>query len=242
MSLSSSSRSSLRRLVAGSLPLALFACILARPAPAHADEADGKAPRVSLAIERIGGFSYTKVSAKDSDNSASLTAFALGGVTANPYVAPRLGVDVILDPGITLGAGMSVARFGLSSTQTSNNVSSSTDIGSLFIYTLTPRVGYRAAVSPDFDITPRAGVTLAGGSASSGDGKQSYGVFALALSGEAVAAWRATRSFNLLAGLGLDYTVTASSSSSGSSGTSTSSDIKGGLFAGQLWLGMGGYL
>jgi hypothetical protein len=100
-------------------------------------------------------------------------------------------------------------------------------------------------VAPEFDITPRAGLTLAGGSVSSGDGKSSAGVFAVALSAEGVAAWRVTRSFNLLGGVALDYTIsaTASSSSSSSSGTSSSSsDVKGSLFAGQLWLGIGGYL
>src|SRR5262249_53196128 len=75
-------------------------------------------PRVSIALERVGGISYTKVTAKDSDDNASLTAFALGGVTVNPYVAPRLGIDVILDPGVTLGAGLSVARYSLGGTVT----------------------------------------------------------------------------------------------------------------------------
>jgi hypothetical protein len=232
---------------------------VARNANAQDPAEPASQPRVSIALERVAGFSYTKLAAKNSDDSAGLTAFALGSVTVNPYVSPRLGIDVILDPGVTLGAGVSVARFSLSGTATTTTTttgpggttntttsSSSQDFGSLFLYTLTPRVGYRIQAAPgEFDITPRAGLTLAGGSVSSGDGKNSGGVFALALSAEGVAAWRVTKSFNLLGGVALDYTVsaTASSTTTSSSGSSSSStDIKGSLFAGQLWLGLGGYL
>lgn len=211
--------------------------------------------KVSLALERVGGLSYTKASAKDSDTSASLTVFQLGGVTVNPYAAPRLGVDLLLESNLTLGAALSVGRYSVSASgastttvtgaggTTTTTSSSSQDLGSLFIYTLTPRVGYRVAASPDFDVTPRAGLTLAGGSVSNGGSSGSAGVFALALDAEVVGAYRATQSFNLLAGVGFDYTVAASASSSSGSGSSSSStDIKGGLFAMQLWLGVGGYL
>jgi len=196
--------------------------------------------KVSVALERVGGFSYTRASAKDTSDSGSLTAFQIGGVSANPYSAPRLGVDLILESNLTLGAGLSIGRYSLSST----SGSTTQDIGSLFIYTLTPRVGYRFAASPDFDVTPRAGLTLAGGSVTDGSNNGgSSGVFALALAGEVVGAYRATQSFNLLAGLSFDDTVSASASSTSSSGSSSSSqDIKGGLYALQLWLGVGGYL
>jgi hypothetical protein len=196
--------------------------------------------KVSLAIERVGGLSWTKASAKDTDASSSLTVFQIGGVAVNPYSAPRLGVDLILESNLTLGAGLSAGRYSISASQGGKT----TDLGSLFIYSLAPRVGYRIAASPDFDVTPRAGVTLAGGSVSSGTDSQSAGVFALALSGEVVGAYRATSSFNLLAGIAADATVAASASTTSGNGgnTSTSTDIKGGLFALQLWLGVGGYL
>lgn len=213
-------------------------------------------PKFSIALERVGGINYTKAFAKDTDDAVSLTAFGMGGPSVSPYSSPRLGLDYIVDGGLTIGAGLSFGRYSLSATAANTNTvvgaggttstSSSTttqNIGSLFIYTLTPRVGYRIPVSPDFDIIPRGGVTLAGGSVSNGDNQGSEGVFALALSGEGVAAYRATKSFNLLGGVGLDYTLTASASSTNSNGsTSTSNDIKGGLFAVQLWLGIGGYI
>jgi hypothetical protein len=230
----------------------LVLSVLAAAPSARAQEHDTQ-PKVSVALERAAGVSYTKVFAKDSDNSASLTVFNLGGVTVNPYASPRIGVDVILDQGLTLGAGFSIGRYSISGTVVStttttgptgtstSTTSTSQDLGSLFIYTITPRVGYRIPVSPEFDITPRGGLTLAGGSVSSGSSSDSAGVFALALSAEGVGAYRITKSFNALAGLGFDYTVTASASASNGSGSSTSTDIKGGLWALQLWLGLGGY-
>jgi hypothetical protein len=220
------------------LSLSLLSTFAIAP-DARAQEHDAQ-PRVSIAVERVGGVSYLNAFDKNSSAATSLTVFGIGGVTVNPYSAPRLGIDAILDNGLTIGGGASIQRFSLSATDTNGR---SQSIGSLFIYTLEPRVGYRIPVSPDFDITPRGGLTLAGGSISSAQDNSSAGLFALALSGEGVFAWRATRSFNLLAGLGADYTISATGSTTNSSGTSNSSqDIKGGLFALQLWLGIGGYL
>ena len=215
-------------------------------------------PRLSIALERAGGVGYTRIFAKDSDESVSFTALAVGGLFVNPYAAPRAGVDYIFDSGLTLGAGASIGRYSLSGTTTTTTIvttpgggSSTTtsqkdqSIGSLFLYTLAPRVGYRIPLSERVDLTPRAGVTLAGGSLSAGESDDSFGVFALALSGEGLFAFRLTPSFNLLAGGSLDYTVAATASSStgsGSSGESSSTDIKGGVMTLQAWLGLGGYL
>jgi hypothetical protein len=224
------------------LPSLLLALIAFAPTALAQDEVS--APRVSIAFERVGGVSYTKAYAKDTDNAASITAFGIGGVNVNPYTAPRLGIDYLLDGGLTLGGGLSVGRFSLSTKTVNGSTTTTQDTGSLFIYTLTPRVGYRIPVSPSVDITPRGGLTLAGGSVSSGGSNaDSAGVFALALSGEGVLAYRATRSFNFLFGAGIDYTITASASQTNANGTtSTSSDLKGGLFALQAWIGIGGYL
>ena len=198
-------------------------------------------PKVSIAIERAGGVSYTNASASDSDDSGSLTAFGIGGLAVNPYTAPRLGVDAILGSNLTLGGGLAVARYSLSSKSSGR----STDIGSALIYMLTPRVGYRILLSEKFDITPRAGLSLWGGSVSSGDNQSSGSLFALALGAEGICAYRATDSFNLLFGAAIDQTVSASvsnTSSSNSASSSRSTDIKGGLFSFQLYLGVGGYL
>ncbi|WP_394826583.1 hypothetical protein [Pendulispora albinea] len=206
-----------------------------------------RSPSVSIALERVGGGSYSKLASSDHDDqSASLSAFGIGSVNVNPYTAPRLGVDYITPVGVTVGGGLGFGRFALSS----KSGNRSTDDGSLFIYTLTPRVGYRIPLGPRFDLTPRAGVTLAGGSADAGDhSNESLGVFAVALSGEVAGAIRLTPSFNLLVGAGFDHTVHANSSrewkttsSGGSTTTKRSEDIKGSLWTAQGWIGIGGYL
>jgi hypothetical protein len=220
--------------------LALVSLLL--PSTAFADEArDGEqASAVSVALERVGGITYSRI-ADERDNSVSLTTFAIGGVNINPYTTPRLGVDYITSLGVTIGGAIGVGNFAGSV----DSGSTSAD-GSLFIYTLMPRVGYRIPLSSRFDLTPRGGLTLAGGSASAGSSDDSVGLFAIALSAEVVGALRLTRSFNLLGGLAVDPTISASSSattstSSGSSKTQTR-DADGSFVTGQLWLGLGGYL
>lgn len=229
------------------------------PAPVPAAAPEAARPKISIAIERAGGVGYTRIFAKDSDAAVSFTAFAVGGLFVNPYAAPRVGVDYIFDSGITLGAAASIGHYSLSGTSTSTTTvvsnsgatptttttSKDQDVGSLFLYTLAPRVGYRIPLSEHVDLTPRGGITLAGGSVSSGTSDDSFGVFAVALSGEGVLAYRMTPSFNLLAGGSADYTVAATASQSSSSGngsSSSSQDIKGGVLTLQAWLGLGGYL
>jgi hypothetical protein len=129
-------------------------------------------------------------------------------------------------------------------------------VGSVFLYTLTPRLGYRIPLSDKIDLTPRAGHTFAGASASPADSKNDASLFALAIGVDAPLAFRLTDSFNLLAGAAIDYTVSATVTTTStsttvvggpggttSSSTSTKSeDLKGTLFSMQAWLGIGGYL
>ncbi len=210
----------------------------AEEAPA-VEEVDVKRPTWSLAIERIGGMVFSKAASSDTDAGVSLFSFGVGGLALNPYALPRAGIDYILANNLTLGTGVGFGRQALG---TSSNGSSS-DVGSVFLYTLSPRAGYRFVVAPKVDITPRLGVTLVGASGSSGN--QSVGVFALALSADSAVAFRLTESFNLLAGLGFDQTISVSASQtsgSGSTSKTSSQDIHGALFAIQAWLGVGGYL
>lgn len=205
-----------------------------------------KTPSVSIALERAGGIAYAKASASESDSDVSVTTFGVGGATLNPFATPRVGVDVILPSKLTLGGAVGFSR--ISGSVSANGKTD--DVGSVFLYTLTPRVGYRIALTDTIDFTPRAGLTFAGGSASPGSGNDSANIFAVALSADAPFAFRLTDSFNLLAGAALDYTVAAkvSSTTQTSSGTSTTSstsktdDVKGALFSMQAWVGVGGYL
>jgi hypothetical protein len=233
--------------VAPAAPAGPAAGAAAAPAP------EAKVLSFSLALERVGGIGYAKAaSSEGKDSSVSLVALGVGGVTPNPFAVPRLGLDFILPSNLTLGGAVGFTR--LSASTSSGNRSE--DVGSVFLYTLTPRVGYRIPLSDKIDLTPRAGLTFAGASASPSDSKNDASIFALAIGVDAPLAFRLTDSFNLLAGAAIDYTVSATVTTTStsttvvggpggttSSSTSTKSeDLKGTLFSMQAWLGIGGYL
>jgi len=212
---------------------------------------EGKVPSFSIALERVGGIGYAKASSNQGDDSLSLVALGVGGVTPNPFAAPRLGLDFILPSNLTLGGAIGFTRLSAST----SSGSKSQDVGSVFLYTLTPRIGYRIPLSEKVDLTPRAGLTFAGASASPSDSKNDASIFAIAVGADAPVAFRMTDSFNLLVGVGIDYTVSATVSTTttsttttgGTAGSTTSTrtqtdDLKGALFSMQAWLGIGGYL
>ena len=212
----------------------------AAPAPPTAAP-DGAEPlRPSLGFERVGGFSYTVASPDEGDDKVSANIFAIGGIVLNPYSAPRLGIDFPVAGNLTLGGSGSYSRTSLSMTANKKTE----DVGSLSIYSLTPRIGYTFRPNPRFDLSLRAGVLLAGGSVEDVDG-EGFSVFTTAADVEAVGAIRLNRSFHVLGGLAFDKTLSGTATATGGSGSSSSSnseDIKGGLTTVQLWLGLGGYL
>jgi Ni/Co efflux regulator RcnB len=197
--------------------------------------------RTSLSLERVGGFSYAAAAPNEGDSSASLSILSIGGTILNPYASPRLGLDVP-SGNLTFGGSASFSRSSIGA----SSGGTSSDLGSLTIYTLTPRVGYVLRLSPAVRLSLRFGLVLAGGSVSLGDGGSQYSVFATGLDAEGVGFFRVTDSFHILTGLSFDRTLSASvsqsSDSSGSSSSSSSSDIKGALFTIHGWLGLGGYL
>jgi opacity protein-like surface antigen len=219
--------------------------------PPSASPSESKQPTFSLALERVGGIGYAKAASNADDSSLSLVALGVGGVTPNPFAVPRLGLDFILPSNLTLGGAVGFTRLSASA----SSGSQSQDVGSVFLYTLTPRIGYRIPLSDKVDLTPRAGLTFAGASVSPSDSKTGASIFAIAVGADAPVAFRLTDSFNVLVGVGIDYTVAATVSStttsttftSGTSGSTSSTssrtdDLKGSLFSMQAWLGIGGYL
>jgi len=220
-------------------------------ASASAGAAEGKVPSFSIALERVGGIGYAKAAANTGNDSLSLVALGVGGVTPNPFAVPRLGLDFILPSNLTLGGAVGFTRLSAST----SSGSTSQDVGSVFLYTLTPRIGYRIQLSDKVDLTPRAGLTFAGASASPSNSSNDASIFAIAIGADAPVAFRLTDSFNLLVGVGIDYTVSATVSTTststtttgGTTGSTTSTstqtdDLKGSLFSMQAWLGIGGYL
>ena len=198
---------------------------------------------MSLALERVGGIAYARAASSEAndDTSLSLTALGVGGVTLNPFAVPRLGLDFILPSNITLGGAVGFTHLSGST----SNKGRSQDVGSVFLYSVSPRVGYRIPLSDSIDLTPRGGLTFAGASGSVTDGNDDASIFAIAISADAPLAFRLTDSFNILVGAGIDYTVSANVTTSSSNGTTTTSrsqEVKGSLFSIQAWLGIGGYL
>lgn len=219
----------------------LLSLSLANPARAQ-DEGGRRRPHLSLAVERVGGLAYARVSADDSDASLSAFTAGLGGPALNPFAVPRLGVDYITSSGLTLGGAVGLTRTSISYKADDG---SGDDLGSALVYSLTPRVGYRLALTDRIDLTPRAGATLLGASVSAGDDDADASVFAVALGVDAPLAFRLTDSFHVLLGAGVDYTVAATTSTSSKSdggSRSSSEDVKGALLSAQAWLGLGGYL
>lgn len=128
----------------------------AQPLPPVAADPGHEAnvPSFSLAFERVGG-GYAKATGnKDGDGNVSLVAFGIGGVTPNPFSVPRLAGDFILRSGLTLGGAIGFTRLSADA----STGSTSNDLGSVFLYTLTPRVGYRIPLTEKVDFTRDPGV------------------------------------------------------------------------------------
>lgn len=242
-------------IVLASLSLAATAAAQ-EPAPPVAQPTAPRA-HVALSLERAGGISYSSLRPTDAAGSASITSFGLGGPAVSPLALPRVGIDVLLPGGLTLGAGAAFGAVSYGSDPDRGESSSVSGRG----YLLAPRVGYRVGVAPWLDVTPRAGVSILGGSITGPEGRscvyaadgsssctstpgETLSLFAVAASAELVAAFRVTRSFNVLAGLAYDHVVAASSSSKrtrGSVSTARDEEVEGRYLGGQLWLGLGGY-
>jgi hypothetical protein len=233
--------------------------LLVAPRSAHAQD---KPALLSLSVERVAGVSYTSIRPSSASASYGITTFGIAGPAVSPVALPRIGADVLLPMGLTLGGGLGYGNVSLS--YSPDNGPSSSESANAWLFS--PRVGYLVHLGPLFDLWPRAGLTFAGAGIQAGDsqactvtfvnGQQqqscttypgpSDSIFLVAASVDLAAAWRVTRSFNLLGGLSYDHVVSASASetthqSSGSS-QSNNVDVGGKYFGPQLWLGLGGYL
>jgi hypothetical protein len=264
--MSSIERSSLfafvRLIAAATLsPLGLLGVLaVLTPAEARADESP---VGLSLSIERVAGFAYASLRPTSSDTSRGATTFGIAGPAINPIALPRLGIDVILPIGLTLGGAIG---YGHASLSESDGTGATTDSFAGNAWLVSPRVGYLFHVAPIFDVWPRAGITFAGARLQEPDSQScssfsspagvidssctstpgpSDSIFVVAASIEVAAALRLTRSFNVLGGIAYDHVFAASGSTTQqSSGNSTSSDaqVQGKYLGAQLWFGLGGYV
>jgi hypothetical protein len=212
-------------------------------------------PHISLSLERVGGLTYGSYGPDALNGSITVTTFGVGGVLLNPIAIPRVGFDVILPSGLTLGGavGFTYASVGVNPNGSQSETESGTG------YLLSPRVGYRLALLPRLDFVPRAGLTFVGGSVNGGSTQScaegsnagvsnctqqpggSASLFVMTVSVDASVALRVTDSFNLLAGLAYDQIVAASASTTSNSQT-TNQAANGSYLGLQAWFGLGGYL
>jgi hypothetical protein len=246
------SEATLKKRIFLSLLLAVPFLAFARSARAE----DGPAS-LSLSIERAAGVSFTSIKPSGSSGTWGLTTVGIGGPAISPIALPRVGADVLLPMGLTLGGALGYGNTSFSYSP-DNGQSQSLSANA---WLLTPRIGYLIHAGPIFDVWPRAGVTFTGASLKEPDTQSCFSngttttcstttgttasAFLVAASVEVAAALRVTKSFNLLGGISYDHVVSASASTSqtqGGTSTSTSVDASGQYFGPQIWLGLGGYL
>lgn len=120
--------------------------------PAHDPPLATEQLRGSIALERLFGLTRTWSNEVDAQRQTS-TSLALGAAyLEHPgYATPRVALDVLVGPGISLGAGVGYARY------TRENPDE--DIEKSYAL-LAPRVGLLLQPLPRLIVWPRAGVTL----------------------------------------------------------------------------------
>jgi hypothetical protein len=121
-----------------------FPCLIALVAGLHARDACAAPPgELSLAVERLFGFSRT--TADYDDGEFTDTTFSLGAKVSNRfgYSVPRLALDYLAASGITFGGAIGVQFVE----------------GAGDGWLLAPRVGYFARPGRSFGLWPRVGLT-----------------------------------------------------------------------------------
>ena len=76
--------------------------------------ADDSPLGLSLSLERVAGVAYTTIRPTSSSASYSVSSFTLAGAAINPIALPRVGADVILPMGLTLGGAVAYGTVSLS--------------------------------------------------------------------------------------------------------------------------------
>jgi hypothetical protein len=114
---------------------------------------------VAIGLERAFGLEmYSQTSEfMDQEVSFSQTTFGLGlgAPSASPFSRTRVGVDYIMDSGLSLGGGIG---FVTTSSETEFD-GDATDGPSGTGFLIAPRVGYMLMFTPSVGLWPRGGIT-----------------------------------------------------------------------------------
>lgn len=123
-----------------------------------------------VSAERLFGVSFAQTTTEAGGGTGTITdsrttfAFLLAPITplgSSPYEIPRIGFDVDVVSGFTVGGGIGVAS-GSGSTRTevaATGTSTDRDTASATTFVFSPRLGYALRLSSLFTFWPRLGVT-----------------------------------------------------------------------------------
>jgi hypothetical protein len=186
----------------------------------------GEAGRLAVSAERVAGIvsSNSSVEEGDAEFSTRITSVNLltnPGGTAATYSWPRIGFDVFVTEGFSLGGAVGMSRISGRARTRVDGFSESADMGTLSAFLFAPRAGYAHIFSEYVAIWPRAGLTYV--SMSSEDGEFELRSNRLALTLEANLAFTPLEHVAILVGPALDLGLSGSDRVT-IAGTSTSQD------------------
>jgi hypothetical protein len=139
------------------------AALVTAPAAAHA--ALGESTGVTISAERLFGYAHTKAELGSGNNKFSGTRsdFAVFMASpASPYSVPRLGLDVFIGNGLTVGGNFGFVIGSTSGAYTYNvgaaSLMTTTDADQT-TFVLAPRAGYDLALNDKLHLWGRGGIT-----------------------------------------------------------------------------------
>jgi hypothetical protein len=134
-------------------------------------QAEAAPPGFALGIERGFSISHasqsTEVDNATSTDSATTLGRGLGLTVFDLTSTPRVGIDYIMDGGLTLGGGIGYASVSGSSETEVGGMSVESDGPTFSGLVFAPRVGYAMPLADSLDLWPRGGITYASLSAES---------------------------------------------------------------------------
>lgn len=127
---------------------------------------------VAIGVDRLFGFAYHSVSYKEPNGTGGTNSYDetisnfsfLGRGTGIPFAVPaalqvpRLGADVFLGPGVSLGGSIAYDYYSTGETVNGQDTNTSDSTG---IWIFSPRIGFAKMFSDNIGIWPRAGITYA---------------------------------------------------------------------------------
>ena len=117
----------------------------------------------AISFDRLFGFDYSRETdsiAGVDQPTVSATSFSLftnrEAAELSAFSFPRLGADVFVAPGLSLGASLGVF-YGSETVTPTGGMATSVSVTGI---TVTPRIGYVAHLTPSISFWPRAGISV----------------------------------------------------------------------------------